>query len=106
MEAALFQYRHSYHKQRFVQNDNREFSIRGVTGPDIPTTGGIWVNGGTLLGNNFTVTNDGWIRITSGIANFGTAPVMSSQSKQGLSRYIRWNCKHCGRLENTASILC
>jgi hypothetical protein len=43
------------------------------TAPTIPSTAGVWVNGGTLNGGNFSYTNNGLIRISSGSATFGTA---------------------------------
>jgi hypothetical protein len=39
----------------------------------IPSTAGIWVNGGTLNGGNFTTTNNGLIRVSGGTAIFGTS---------------------------------
>ncbi|ANE53219.1 hypothetical protein [Flavisolibacter tropicus] len=40
--------------------------------PIIPSSAGIWVNGATLNGGDFSYINRGIVRITNGIANFGT----------------------------------
>jgi hypothetical protein len=42
------------------------------TGPTIPSTAGIWINGGTLNGGNFSYTNNGLVRVLAGAATFGT----------------------------------
>jgi hypothetical protein len=49
------------------------FQFGGNAQVNIPATGGIWIHGGALLGGNFTVVNDGWIRVSSGTANFGNS---------------------------------
>ncbi len=43
----------------------------GVT-PTIPSVAGIWVNGGTLNGGNFSYTNQGLVKVSAGSATFGT----------------------------------
>ncbi len=83
---------------------NGTFDFGGITGPTIPASAGLWVNGGTLLGGPFTVDNRGWIRVSAGTANFGT--------NSGNSLHIGFNgyfdvsggtVNIAGRLENAAS---
>ncbi len=72
--------------------------------PSIPTTGGIWVNGATLNGGNFTTTNDGWIRVSSGTANFGTNSGNSVHTQnRGYFDISGGIVNIAGRFENTAS---
>jgi hypothetical protein len=40
--------------------------------PTIAATAGVWVNGGTLNSGNFSTTNNGLIRVSTGSAAFGT----------------------------------
>jgi hypothetical protein len=55
------------------------FQFLSGTSVEIPSTAGLWVNGGTVNsvsnGNNgFSVDNSGWIKISSGTLHVGTAP--------------------------------
>ena len=43
-----------------------------TAGPIIPATAGIWVNGATLTAGNYSYTNRGWFRVTSGTVGVGT----------------------------------
>lgn len=72
-------------------------------GPVIPATGGLWVNGATLNGGNFTCINNGWIRISAGIANFGTSSGNSVRTQnRGFFDVSGGVINIAGRLENTA----
>ncbi len=80
------------------------FQFGGIAGPDIPATGGFWVHGATLNGGNFTVTNDGWIRVSTGIANFGNSSGNSVHNQnKGYFDVSGGTVNIAGRLENTAS---
>ena len=48
-------------------------SLDYSSGLTIPSTAGFDVTGGTLNTGNFSITNQGLIRVSSGTANFGTA---------------------------------
>ena len=43
-----------------------------TSGPTIPSSAGLWINGGTLRGGYFSYINNGQIQISGGLANFGT----------------------------------
>ncbi len=80
------------------------FQFGGIAGPNIPATGGIWVRGATLNGGNFTVTNDGWVRVSTGIANFGNSSGNSVHNQnKGYFDVSGGTVNISGRLENTAS---
>ncbi len=71
--------------------------------PSIPATGGIWINGATLAGGFFTTTNDGWIRVTAGTANFGTGSGNSLHNQnKGYIDISGGTVNIAGRLQNTA----
>jgi hypothetical protein len=73
-------------------------------GPTIPNTGGISVNGATLNGGNFSYTNNGWINIASGTANFGTSSGNQlSNQNTGYFSISGGTANFSGRLRNTAS---
>jgi hypothetical protein len=60
------------------------FQFAGVTGPTIPATGGVWVNGATLNTGNFSTTFNGLLRVTSGgVANFGASAGNSLEINNG-----------------------
>jgi hypothetical protein len=59
------------------------FQFTGVTGPSIPATGGVWVNGATLNTGNFSTTFNGLLRVTSGVANFGASAGNSLEINNG-----------------------
>ena len=70
----------------------------------IPSSAGIWLNGATLNSSgSFSYTNDGYIKISSGIANFGTAAgnELHNQNK-GYLEISGGNVNISGRLVNTA----
>lgn len=52
-------------------------------GPTINPGSGINVNGGTLAAGNFSITNKGLFKVTSGTANVGTDPGNSLLSQSG-----------------------
>ncbi|SFE75745.1 beta strand repeat-containing protein, partial [Sunxiuqinia elliptica] len=69
----------------------------------IPEAAGLEVNGGTLETGNFSITNEGLIRVNSGIANFGTASGNSVHTQvDGAFHVIDGTVNIAGRLENTA----
>ncbi|HCE59086.1 MAG TPA: hypothetical protein DER09_14950, partial [Prolixibacteraceae bacterium] len=49
------------------------FTVNSVAGLIIPANTGFNITGGTLSTGNYTVVNEGLIRITAGTADFGTA---------------------------------
>ncbi len=69
----------------------------------IPEAAGLEVNGGTLETGNFSITNEGLIRVNSGIASFGTASGNSVHTQvDGAFHVIDGTVNIAGRLENTA----
>ncbi len=80
------------------------FQFGGVAGPIIPASGGIWVNGANFSSGNYTITNNGWIRVTSGTANFGTGSGNAVHTQnRGYFNVSGGVVNISGRLENTAS---
>jgi hypothetical protein len=80
------------------------FQFGGNSQVNIPSTAGIWVHGGALLGGNFTVVNDGWIRVSSGTANFGNSSGNALHiQNRGYFDISGGAVNISGRLENTAS---
>ncbi len=69
----------------------------------IPATAGFEVSGGTLETGNFSITNEGLIRVNSGIASFGTVSGNSVHTQvDGAFHVIDGTVNIAGRLENTA----
>ena len=59
------------------------FQFSGIAGPTIPATGGLWVNGAILNSGNFSSTFNGLLRVTAGVANFGTSSGNSLEINNG-----------------------
>ncbi|NLN30414.1 MAG: hypothetical protein GX158_04135, partial [Bacteroidales bacterium] len=69
----------------------------------IPATSGFEVTGGSLSTGNFSITNNGLIRVTSGTANFGTNSGNSVHTQvDGAFIVKNGTVNIAGRLENTA----
>ncbi|WP_157625069.1 hypothetical protein, partial [Sunxiuqinia dokdonensis] len=49
------------------------FQLGGTAAYTIPATGGFWVNGATLSSGDYSITNQGLIRVSAGTANFGSS---------------------------------
>ncbi len=80
------------------------FSINPASGITIPETGGIDVTGGTLNTGNFTISNEGLIRVSSGLANFGINSGNSVNTQfDGSFIVTGGNVNVAGRLYNSAS---
>ena len=79
-------------------------SIDPSNGITIPETAGFDVTGGTLTTGNFSITNNGLIRVTSGTANLGTNSGNTVHTQvDGAFIVTNGNVNIAGRLENTAS---
>lgn len=71
-------------------------------GPTIPSTAGVWVNGGMLNSGGFSYTNNGLIRITSGTATFGTGTGNSITNQTGSTFDVQGGTVNVGgRLQHT-----
>ena len=72
--------------------------------PTIPSAGGLIVNGATLNSGNFSYTNNGLIRVLSGIAAFGTASGNDlTNSNAALFDVQGGTVSFSGRLYNSAN---
>jgi hypothetical protein len=79
-------------------------NLQYSNGLTIPATGGFDLTGGTLSTGNFTITNNGLIRVNSGIFNFGTnsGNAIHTQNKGAL--YVSGGTVNiAGRLTSSAS---
>ena len=75
-----------------------------TSNPVIPTTAGIWINGATLNIGAFSTTNNGWVRVSSGIATFGTGSGNGiANQTTGYFDVSGGTVNIGGRLVNTAS---
>ena len=80
------------------------FAINPSSGLSIPNTAGFDITGGTLSTGNFTITNAGLIRISSGTATFGTASGNEVHTKtDGAFIVAGGTVDIAGRLYNSAS---
>ncbi len=82
------------------------FQFGGNSGPTIPSTGGIWIAGpgASLNSGDYTITNNGLIRISNGTANFGTNSGNSAHTQNNGSFEVSGGIVNiAGGLENTAS---
>ena len=76
--------RESYSTSGLFKITTGTFQFAGITGPTIPATGGVWVNGATLNTGNFSTTFNGLLRVTSGgVANFGASAGNSLEINNG-----------------------
>jgi len=83
------------------------FTVNPASALSIPAIAGFDVNGGTLTTGNFTITNEGLIRVSSGTANFGNSSGNSVHTQQdGVFQVSQVSgtsvVNIAGRLENTA----
>lgn len=79
------------------------FKFGGNSLVTIPASGGIWVNGAIFNSGDYSITNEGLIRVTTGIANFGTQSGNSVHTQfNGVFEVIGGTVNIAGRLENTA----
>ncbi|WP_321288847.1 HYR domain-containing protein [uncultured Sunxiuqinia sp.] len=84
-------------------NNSASFSLNYSNQLDIPSIAGIEVNGGTLTTGNFSIYNEGLVRINSGTATFGTNSGNSVHTQiDGAFHVINGTVSFAGRLENTA----
>ncbi|MBV5312944.1 MAG: hypothetical protein JZU47_06590, partial [Prolixibacteraceae bacterium] len=80
------------------------FTVNPSSALNIPITAGFDLTGGALNTGNFTITNEGLIRITSGTANFGTNSGNSVHNQvDGAFIVSGGTVNIAGRLENSAS---
>nr|WP_319511265.1 G8 domain-containing protein [uncultured Draconibacterium sp.] len=78
-------------------------SLDFSSGLSIPSTAGFDVTGGSLSTGNFSITNNGLIRISSGTADFGTASGNTVHTQvDGAFIVSGGTVNIAGRLENTA----
>ncbi|WP_372931914.1 HYR domain-containing protein, partial [Mariniphaga sediminis] len=85
-------------------NSGGSFTIDPSSGITIPSTAGFDVAGGTLTTGDFTITNEGLIRITSGTANFGTDSGNAVNNQvDGAFIVSNGTVNISGRLHNSAS---
>ncbi|GEM_PF-402092 len=76
-----------------------------TSGPTIPSSAGLWINGGTLRSGDFSTTNNGLIRVSAGTANFGTGSGNSINAGSGANFIIEGGTLNvAGRLRATSSI--
>ncbi|CAN1485147.1 Fibronectin type III [Flavobacteriaceae bacterium] len=74
------------------------------SGPTIPNSAGIWINGATLNSGAFSYTNNGWIKVSSGTATFGTGPANAVNNQNtGYFEVTGGNVNLSGRLNNSAN---
>ncbi|WP_159517808.1 beta strand repeat-containing protein, partial [Sunxiuqinia indica] len=84
-------------------NSSASFRLDYSNQLDIPSIAGIEVNGGTLTTGNFSIYNEGLIRIISGTATFGTSSGNSVHTQiDGAFHVVNGTVSFAGRLENTA----
>lgn len=67
---------------------NATGSLTLAAGPTISATAGLHFNGGTLVAGNYTLTNNGLFRITSGTVNLGTIAGNSYDTQNGSTTNI------------------
>jgi hypothetical protein len=77
-------------------------SLSLKSGPTINARAGLNVNGGTLVAGNYSITNKGLFKVTSGVANIGTDPGNSLLSRSGsFTRIYGGQLNIAARLEVT-----